>query len=454
MINIQRVRNLKKGRETEGHVLYWMSRDQRVYDNWALIHAIELAENSEQSVIVVFALAGSYLNATWRQYDFMIKGLKKVEEHLIHLNIPFFVLIGDPVETVPFFIRQHRIRRLVVDFDPLKIKQAWKNQVLQQIEVPVDEVDAHNIVPCWIASDKPEFGARTIRPKITKLLPLYLDEFPPIVRQRGTFHTHRINWEVVSISVKTDHSVRPVIWLTPGENGAAAVFKQFVDSKLGQYAGKRNDPNEKLTSGLSPYLHFGHISSQRIVLEIIRNIHRNENSDAFLEEIIIRKELSDNFCYYNDKYDQIEGIHPWAFKTLYDHRYDKREFIYSPEEFESAKTHDSLWNAAQQQMTLTGYMHRYLRMYWAKKILEWSENPEEALRIALYLNDKYQLDGRDPNGYAGCAWSIGGVHDRAWAEREIFGKIRYMNRNSCNRKFDVEKYISDVSRKDAKMPRR
>jgi deoxyribodipyrimidine photo-lyase len=442
MINSKRVRNLKKGRETEGHVLYWMSRDQRVYDNWALIHAIELAENEDQSVIVVFALSVSYPGATWRHYDFMLKGLKKVEEKLSRLNIPFYILIGDPVETVPFFIRQHRVSKLVVDFDPLKIKENWKKQIIGQVEIPVEEVDAHNIVPCWIASEKTEFSAFTIRPKIKKWLPEFMDEFPPIVRQRGTFYSHRINWEAISISVKTDHSVRPVEWLTPGEAGASVVFEQFLEQKLEKYAAKKNDPNEKFTSGLSPYLHFGHISAQRIALEITRNIPRNENTDSFLEELIIRKELSDNFCYYNPKYDQIDGVPAWARNTLNDHRDDIREHIYTSQEFEEGRTHDHLWNAAQQQMVSTGNMSGYLRMYWAKKILEWSESPEAALHTALYLNDKYQLDGRDPNGYAGCAWSIGGVHDRAWGERNVFGKVRYMNRSGCNRKFDVEKYIS------------
>jgi deoxyribodipyrimidine photo-lyase len=447
VINIKRVRNLKKGREIEGHVLYWMSRDQRVFDNWALAYAIELAENKEQSVVVVFALSGNYLGATWRQYDFMLKGLKKVEGQLCRLNIPFYVLIGDPSETLPFFIRQHRAARLVMDFDPLKIKQNWKKQILAQVEIPVDEVDAHNIIPCWIVSDKAEFGAHTIRPKITRLLPEFLDEYPPLIRQVESFHPHRINWEVVSISVKADHSVRPVEWLTPGEDGANAVLKQFLDQKLENYAEKRNDPNEKFTSGLSPFLHFGHISAQRIALEITRNIPGDRNTDAFLEELIIRKELSDNFCYYNPDYDHMEGILPWARNTLDNHREDEREYIYSADEFEEARTHDTLWNAAQQQMTLTGTMHGYLRMYWAKKFLEWSESPEEALATALYLNDKYQLDGRDPNGYAGCSWSIGGIHDRAWGERNVFGKIRYMNRNGCQRKFNVDQYIERFSRR-------
>jgi deoxyribodipyrimidine photo-lyase len=446
VINIKRVRNLKKGRETAGHVLYWMSRDQRVLDNWALAYAIELAENEEQSVIVAFGLSHSYQGATWRQYDFMLKGLRKVEEHLTRLNIPFYMLIGDPMETIPSFIRDHRVARLVTDFDPLIIKQQWKKQVIQKVDIPVDEVDAHNIVPCWLASDRLEYAAYTFRPWITRLLPEFMDDFPPIIRQHERLNIQRINWEAIAISLKTNHDIRPVEWLTPGENGAAALLNQFIEQRLEKYAIKKNDPNEQYTSGLSPYLHFGHISAQRVALEITRNILRNENTDSFLEELIVRRELSDNFCYYNPNYDQFLGFHSWARKTLDDHREDTREYIYSPGEFEKSATHDSLWNAAQRQMVNTGTMHGYLRMYWAKKILEWSESPDEALRIALYLNDKYQLDGRDPNGYAGCAWSIGGVHDRAWQERPVYGKIRYMNRNGCKRKFDVDRYVSRMNR--------
>jgi deoxyribodipyrimidine photo-lyase len=447
MVNIKRVKNLKKAHPANGPILYWMSRDQRVYDNWALAYAIEIAENEDQPVMVVYNLADSFLGATWRQYDFLLKGLKKIESLLSALNIPFMVLIGDPATTLPQYIKQHHISRLIVDFDPLIIKRKWQREVVALISIRVDEVDAHNIVPCRIASDKEEYAASTFRPKITRLLPEYLDEYPPLIRQQGNFHIHRINWQAIAIALCTDHSVRPVEWLIPGEQGAKAVLNKFLDGPIGAYAQKRNDPNQKYMSGLSPYLHFGHISAQRIALEIIRNIPRNENTDAFLEELIVRKELADNFCFYNENYDQITAFRTWAQITLNEHLGDKREYIYTLPDFELAQTHDSLWNAAQSRMVNTGSMHGYLRMYWAKKILEWTVSHEVALRIAIYLNDKYQLDGRDPNSYAGCAWSIGGVHDRAWGERAVFGKIRYMNRAGCERKFDVNRYIANVSQK-------
>jgi deoxyribodipyrimidine photo-lyase len=191
---------------------------------------------------------------------------------------------------------------------------------------------------------------------------------------------------------------------------------------------------------MSPFLHYGHISSQEIALEIIDQTNR-KIYESYLEELIIRKELSDNYCYFNENYDNYNGFPAWAQKSLNEHRNDERDYIYSRHEFETAKTHDKLWNAAQLQMVNTGKMHGFMRMYWAKKILEWSESPEKAQEIAIYLNDKYELDGRDPSGYTGIAWSIGGVHDRAWFTRKVFGKIRYMNDKGCERKFDVEEYI-------------
>ena len=213
---------------------------------------------------------------------------------------------------------------------------------------------------------------------------------------------------------------------------------------MDNYNNKRNDPSLDGQSGLSPYLHFGQISAQRVALEVQKTTINFHAQEAFLEELIIRRELSDNYCYYNADYDNFNGFPDWAKKTITEHRQDKRDYLYSLEEFENGKTHDKLWNAAQLEMVKTGKMHGFMRMYWVKKILEWSLSPEKSMKTAVYLNDKYELDGCDPNGYAGIAWSIGGMHDRAWGEREIFGKIRYMNYNGCKRKFDIDKYIDKV----------
>jgi deoxyribodipyrimidine photo-lyase len=446
MVNIKRVKNVKKGLKINGPVLYWMSRDQRVSDNWALAYAIETAQNNDQVVTVVFNLADSFLGATWRQYDFMIRGLKKVEDALDKLNIPFTVLYGDPAVTLPGFIKNHTISHLVMDFDPLRIKREWQSKVISLVNISCDIVDAHNIVPCFAASDKEEFAASTFRPKVTRLLEEYLDAYPPILKQPRQLKMQRTHWDAMAIALKVNHNVKSVEWLVPGEKGAKAMLDKFINVKLREYALRRNDPNAEVTSGLSPYLHYGHISAQRIALEFSLGIARDSNSDAFLEELIVRRELADNFCYYNTHYDQTGGFKPWAIKSLEAHIQDEREFIYSADEFEESHTHDTLWNAAQSQMVKSGTMHGYMRMYWAKKILEWTADPVEALKIANYLNDKYQLDGRDPSGYTGTAWSIGGIHDRAWGERVVFGKIRYMNRSGCERKFDVEKYIETVAR--------
>jgi deoxyribodipyrimidine photo-lyase len=441
VINIKRVRNLKKGIPLKGPVLYWMSRDQRVNDNWALSYAIEMAESSDNPVMVVFNLVDDYLGATWRQYDFMLRGLKKVETRLHELNIPFSVLIGNPETTLPGFIRANQISHLVTDFDPLRQKRLWQQKVTDLVNITVDVVDAHNIVPCFIASPKEEFSASTFRPKIKRLLPEFLDKFPPVIRQPLKIERKRVQWEAIIMALKINHTVRPIEYLVPGEKGARIVFEKFLEKGMNEYAEKRNDPNENHVSGLSPYLHFGLISAQRIALDIAIHVNKDENTDAFLEELIVRKELADNFCWYNSAYDSTDCFKPWAINSLNEHTNDPREFIYTLNQFEEAETHDSLWNAAQTCLLRRGSMNGYLRMYWAKKILEWTKDPAEALKTSIYLNDKYQLDGRDPNGYTGCAWSIGGIHDRAWGNRPVFGKIRYMNRAGCERKFDVERYI-------------
>jgi len=222
-------------------------------------------------------------------------------------------------------------------------------------------------------------------------------------------------------------------------------MRNFIANKLKDYDLNRNDPILNGQSNLSPYLHFGQISAQRVALEIINQPIDETSKNSFLEELIVRRELSDNFCHYNLNYDTTEAFPAWAKKSLENHIYDKREYIYTLEQFANALTHDDLWNAAQLEMVKYGKINGYLRMYWAKKILEWTESPEKAIEIAISLNDKYQLDGRDPNGYTGIAWSIGGLHDRPWNERPVFGKIRYMNYNGCKRKFNVAKYIEKVN---------
>jgi len=310
------------------------------------------------------------------------------------------------------------------------------------------EVDARNIVPCWVTSDKLEFAARTIRPKIHRYLSDYLDEFPVLTpMDAGVFDELSSNFDIEDLlsQMNLDDSVTPVDTFLPGEQAARSQLHEFLQNKLQVYNDERNDPNLESISNLSPYLHFGHISSQRVVLEVQQLDIDESLKESFVEEIVVRRELADNFCFYSANYDSVDCAWDWAAKTLAEHLNDPREYTYTQIEFEKAMTHDQLWNAAQKEMVKTGKMHGFMRMYWAKKILEWSASPREAFDIAIYLNNKYELDGRDSNGYTGVAWSICGVHDRAWFERPVFGKIRYMNYNGCKRKFDVLEYINKVN---------
>ncbi len=441
MVNEKRVRLLKAGNQSNGAVVYWMSRDQRVHDNWALLYAQQKALASNVPLYVIFTLVPEFHEATLRQYDFMIKGLQEVESELKKFNIPFFLRPGLPNEEIIKFVEDKNAGLLITDFDPLKIKKEWKRKVSEKISVPFYEVDAHNIVPCWIASGKEEFAAYTFRPKIHKLLPEFLDEYPPLIKMKDRVIISSIDWESVYSSLKINKNVKPVDWIRPGESAALNSLSDFLDNRLNLYGVHRNDPNQQAQSDLSPYLHFGQISAQRVLLNYRHKLNSLNMQDDFPEELVVRRELADNYCNYNENYDSFNGFRDWAKQTLNEHRKDDREYIYSLDVFENAATHDELWNAAQRQMINTGKMHGYMRMYWAKKILEWTKNPEEAIHFAIYLNDKYELDGRDPNGYTGVAWSMGGIHDRAWFDRPVFGKIRYMNYNGAKRKLDVISYI-------------
>jgi deoxyribodipyrimidine photo-lyase len=420
-----------------------MSRDQRVNDNWALLYAQTVALERKAPLIVVFCLTTEFLGATKRHYFFMLKGLQDVDNVLVKKNICFHLLTGAPGKELPRYIKKNKVSVLIADFDPLKIKQKWKKEILGKSTVTFHEVDTHNIVPCWITSSKQEYGAYTIRPKLKHLLPFFLEKFPTIKQHpfssKESFKP--IAWDNILYTHRPHDSFQEFKWIKPGEKAAQKALRTFVNLKLATYDTRRNNPALEGQSDLSPFLHYGHLSAQRIALAVNESGHPQKIKDSFLEELIVRRELSDNFCFYNSNYDRFEAFPEWAKKTLNTHRRDKRPYLYSLDQFEHAATHDPLWNAAQTEMTTRGKMHGYMRMYWGKKILEWAPSPEEALQYAIYLNDKYELDGRDPNGYAGIAWSIGGLHDRAWGERPIFGKIRYMSYNGCRSKFNIKEYI-------------
>ena len=445
MIHPDRVKVLRGGAFSGSAVLYWMIREKRSFENWSLLAAQNLAIKNRVPLYVCFQYVGIFPDANVRQYSFLFKGLKETQTQLHKKNISFFLLKGKANVVIPKIVSEKSIGTIFVDYTPLKIYKYRIKKVLEKINIPFFQVDAHNIVPVWIASNKKEFAAYTIRKKINSKLDEYLVDYPNLdYHPYGKVQIQSLVFNKIMSELKIDKTVKNVDWLTPGEISAKKNLKT-LKKVLVDYNKNRNDPTKNSLSNLSPYFHFGHISAHSVALEITRSKLSLSDKVAFLEELIIRKELADNFCEYEKNYDYFEGFHSWAQKTLNEHRKDERDFLYTLEQFEAAATHDLLWNAAQNQMKFTGKMHGYMRMYWAKKILEWSPNPEVALQIAIELNDKYELDGRDPKGYTGIAWSIGGVHDRAWFDRPVYGKIRYMNYNGCKSKFDVHKYINMYS---------
>ncbi|KAG7227261.1 hypothetical protein INR49_013921, partial [Caranx melampygus] len=439
---LQFISDTEKIKQGSEGVLYWMSRDHRVQDNWALIHAQRLALKEKLPLHICFCLVVPKSElSTLRHYSFLLKGLEEVAKECKALDIQFHLLRGSAGEVLPGFVSDRSLGAVVTDFYPLREPLQQLEDVKKKLpkDIPLIQVDAHNIVPCWVASPKLEYAARTIRSKITKLLPEFLTDFPLVEKHpyTATRTAKPFDWAKTLASLQVDRTVGEPKWATPGTKGGMAMLESFIDVRLKLFDTLRNDPNAAALSSLSPWIRFGHVSAQRVALQVQRSGKSSGQSVAsFIEELVVRRELTDNFCFYNKKYDR---------KTLKDHAKDKRPYLYTRQQLEEAKTHDKLWNAAQYQMVIEGKMHGFLRMYWAKKILEWTSSPEEALSIALYLNDRYELDGQDPNGFVGCMWSICGIHDQGWAERPVFGKIRYMNYKGCTRKFDVARFERTVT---------
>jgi len=415
-----------------------MSRDQRVRDNHGLLLAAELGKH----VHVAFCLLDRCGAASRRHFDFMLDGLEEVERDLSALGIPFTLLLGDATETLPAFAESIGAGAVTCDFSPLGPSRRRRDLLAESLEVPFVEVDSRNIVPAWIAADKHVYAAFHLRNRHAKLLPDYLAEIPDLEPQNGA--SEPVDWDAAREFVQADEH-GPELDIASGESAARAALDDFIANRLEGYAERRGRPDVDQQSRLSPYLHFGQLSCQRAVLDVKASGAPAEDIGEFVDEAVTWRELSDNFCLYVDGYASPRGFPNWGRETLDAHSGDARDVVYDLDAFEQADTHDILWNAAQLEMVRTGRMHNYLRMYWAKKILEWSETPEEATRIAVLLNDRYELDGRDPNGYAGVAWSIGGVHDRPWMERSVYGKVRYMNENGARRKFDVDAYIRRVA---------
>jgi len=475
------------GGSAAGPVLYWMSRDQRVQDNWALIYAREEALRAGAPLAVVFCLTPGFPGATLRAYDFMLKGLQEVDASLRALGLPFFLLPGDPAKALPQFASAVRCSTVVTDFSPMEIKKEWLTSLLgapyppppqqptrtmQALELPrsalpacvesVVEVDAHNTVPLWVASDRGG-GSRAIREKIYPQLDTFLCPFPPPLTAASCGERLKawgpdikvqpspIDWAAVRSGLKVTDEVPPVSWLQPGESAARAAAQHFAGSaeRLHRYETKRIDPTAVAQSDLSPYFHYGHVCAQTVALMARHTVDTAEGgrtaqkgSELFLEQAMVRPSICDNWCYYTG----LKAKDPWpawAVSSLRKHEGDEREHLYTEEALEYGKTHDALWNAAQHEMVVKGKMHAFLRMYWAKRILEWTPDAATAFDITLRLNDKYELDGRDPNGIVSIAWAIYGVHDAPFKpERPVTGALRPMTYQGCKSKFNVPHLLS------------
>ncbi|MCE5272181.1 deoxyribodipyrimidine photo-lyase [bacterium] len=441
----ERIFRLNHARPGRGPVMYWMSREQRAADNHALAAALELARERRVPCHVAFCLAPAFAGAGLRHYAFMLEGLRRTVEEINEHGLPFHLLEGEPGDEVPRLARELEAGAVLADFDPLRLKRTWQARTAEALAVEFLELDSHNTVPCRFVSGHQEWSAFTLRRKITRCLDSFLHEPPPLTPQNWARpEIPVLDWDSALARLAPDPTVPVLAEPRPGAQAARLCMETFIRERLPRYHLERNDPNAWVQSGLSPYLHFGQLAPLRVALEVSRSSAPAAARDAFLEELIVRRELADNYCHFNPDYDRREGLPDWARRSLDQHRCDDREYLYTPEEFEAARTHDSLWNAAQLQMVKTGRMHGFLRMYWAKKILEWSESPETAQQTAIRLNDRYSLDGRDPNGYVGVAWSVGGLHDRPWGRRPVFGTVRYMSRAGCARKFQVERFVESI----------
>ena len=425
-------------------VVYWMRCEHRAHDNWGLFYALEQANKNKLPLIALFCLEGSTPNGSFRQKQFLHEGIEETQRHLEEHGIPFSISNARTPEELAEVINQFTPYILVTDQSALRPQQRWVTGIASRTECTIVEVDGRNIVPIRYASNKQEYAARTIRPKIHRALDQFLTPFPKLTAPLFSWKGN-INSEPLQSPESSEGSPHAISHFVAGESAARSTLTEFINDRIHRYL-DRNDPTKDALSNLSPYLHYGMLSAQRAVLETMEHdAVPFEAKEVFLEELVVRRELADNFCFYNPRYDSTGAFPEWAMNTLEKHRSDPRDHTYSLEEFKKGNTHDPLWNAAQSELTHYGKIHGYMRMYWAKKILEWTEAPEEAMRIAIYLNDTYSLDGVDSNGYTGIAWSIGGVHDRPWKERPIFGTIRYMSYNGAKRKFDVQRYIDRIN---------
>lgn len=427
-----------------GCVVLWMQRAQRASDNPALGVAVRIANRLDLPVVAFLGFMPRYPRATLRAYAFLFDGAAEVEADLARLGIPLVVRPFPDHHVVPF-AKEVRAAVIVGDENPMREPASWRRDVAASASCPVVTVETECLVPPALF-EKQEFAARTLRPKYHRIMDTWLRPEPVELPKRAWSSPPRgvtTKGLAVPDSWKIDRTVTPVSTFASGPLSARRALAAFVKERLPGYAENRNQPDLTLTSRLSPWLHFGHLGPRDVACAVATSSAPRPDRDAFLEEFLVRRELAYNYTLRQPRYDSLAGCPAWALKSLDEHRKDPRPYLYDADTLVAAKTHDDLWNAAQTEMVTTGHMHGYVRMYWAKKILEWSPTPEAAFDVALAMNDAYELDGRDPNGFTGIAWAIGGLHDRPWAPaRPVFGMVRFMSYASTGKKFDKKAYIA------------
>ena len=431
----RRVQVVKGGEPAPGsYVLYWMQSAVRAEHNHALEHAIGAANDLECPLLVCACINPAYPEAAPGHMAFFKEGLKDAVQSLGMREIPAVICEGEPVASLRAVLDEARL--VVTDDKPLRHHTSWVSQMCDAAQCPVHVVETNVVVPVSAALGKEAYSAASLRPRIMPLVPAYLEEIPEVPVIHGAPELASSFSTSAALAEDEAEAVLP----KGGHQSALETLRAFMGRGLASYDACRSAPGANCTSKLSPYLHFGHISP----CEVLRFVMARSGPgvDAFVEQLVVRRELAVNFVHYNEHYDTPACLPEWALTTLGRHARDARDYEYSLSELDSCSTHDPYWNAAQRQMERTGHMDGYMRMYWGKKVIEWSPSPEVAYSTLLRLNNRYELDGRDPNGYAGVAWCFG-KHDRPWKERAIFGTVRYMNDKGLVRKFDMNPYLAE-----------
>jgi deoxyribodipyrimidine photo-lyase len=432
-------------------IVYWMQRAIRVIENPALDVAIEAGNILGLPVVVYFGVIPNYPNANLRHYHFLAQGLRDVEQDAAELGVGF-VVRRHPDNNLDAFLEEVEAALLVGDENPCREPERWRQVLAKRLRIPYWTVDADVVAPSRVFN-RSFVLLHHFRPHLKRELPKFLVA-PRKIRPLHAWEPNKpfahfdLSGDITAGFTKLDRSVKPVDSFTGGTHAALQRLKEFIRHDLAAYDTERNHPEKQGTSRLSPYLHFGNIGPLTIALAVKKAIAEGKASAAteerFIEQVIAWRELAVLFVRHETNYDNWECAAAWAHKTLVEHAGDLRT-RYKFDQLERAETGDELWNAAQRQMVTTGWMHNYMRMYWGKKILEWAPDPATAFDWAVILNDRYELDGRDPNGYAGIAWAIVGKLDRPWFNRPVFGLVRPMTGASLAKKFDAEAYIRQNS---------